>query len=56
MAIQVRRVVTGHDKNGRAVVKIDEVSKKHSLEPARTERLRGLDHGVVSRKQHGRGR
>jgi quercetin dioxygenase-like cupin family protein len=27
MAIQVRRVVTGHDKNGRAVVKIDEVSK-----------------------------
>ena len=27
MAVQVRRVVTGHDKNGRAVVKIDEVSK-----------------------------
>ncbi|HEY6367988.1 MAG TPA: cupin domain-containing protein [Candidatus Binatia bacterium] len=27
MAIQVRRVVTGHDKNGHAVVKIDEVSK-----------------------------
>ena len=27
MAIQVRRVVTGHDVNGRAVVKIDEVSK-----------------------------
>jgi len=27
MAIQVRRVVTGHDANGRAVVKIDEVSK-----------------------------
>ena len=26
MAIQVRRVVTGHDTNGRAVVKIDEVS------------------------------
>jgi quercetin dioxygenase-like cupin family protein len=28
MAIQVRRVVTGHDAKGRAVVKIDEVCKK----------------------------
>jgi quercetin dioxygenase-like cupin family protein len=27
MAVQVRRVVTGHDANGRAVVKIDELSK-----------------------------
>jgi quercetin dioxygenase-like cupin family protein len=27
MAVQVRRVVTGHDTNGRAVVKIDEISK-----------------------------
>ena len=27
MAVQVRRVVTGHDAKGRAVVKIDEVSK-----------------------------
>jgi quercetin dioxygenase-like cupin family protein len=27
MAVQVRRVVTGHDATGRAVVKIDEVSK-----------------------------
>ncbi len=27
MALQVRRVVTGHDAGGRAVVKIDEVSK-----------------------------
>ena len=27
MALQVRRVVTGHDANGKAVVKIDEVSK-----------------------------
>jgi quercetin dioxygenase-like cupin family protein len=26
MTVQVRRVVTGHDGNGRAVVKIDEVS------------------------------
>lgn len=27
MALRVRRVVTGHDANGRAVVKIDEVCK-----------------------------
>ena len=27
MALSLRRVVTGHDANGRAVVKIDEVSK-----------------------------
>jgi quercetin dioxygenase-like cupin family protein len=27
MALQVRRVVTGHDQNGRAVVSIDEFSK-----------------------------
>ena len=27
MALQIRRVVTGHDVNGRAVVKIDEISK-----------------------------
>ena len=29
MALQVRRVVTGHDANGRAVVTIDEVSKNN---------------------------
>ena len=27
MTVKVRRVVTGHDGNGRAVVKIDEISK-----------------------------
>jgi quercetin dioxygenase-like cupin family protein len=27
MALQLRRVVTGHDANGRAVVKIDEISQ-----------------------------
>jgi len=27
MALQIRRVVIGHDVNGRAVVKIDEISK-----------------------------
>lgn len=30
MALQVRRVVTGHDDSGRAVVKIDEVSRNLS--------------------------
>jgi quercetin dioxygenase-like cupin family protein len=28
MAVQIRRVVTGHDKSGRTVVKIDEVAQK----------------------------
>ncbi len=27
MALQLRRIVTGHDANGRAVVRIDEISK-----------------------------
>ena len=27
MALQFRRVVTGHDASGRAVVKIDEIAK-----------------------------
>ena len=27
MALQVRRVITGHDANGKAVVKIDEIAK-----------------------------
>ena len=27
MALQLRRVITGHDQNGRAVVKIDEISR-----------------------------
>jgi quercetin dioxygenase-like cupin family protein len=27
MALQVRRVVTGHDRDGRAVIKIDEISR-----------------------------
>ena len=29
MALQIRRVVTGHDASGRAVVKIDEIAKNH---------------------------
>jgi len=27
MSLRIRRVVTGHDKNGRALVKIDEIAK-----------------------------
>jgi quercetin dioxygenase-like cupin family protein len=27
MTVKIRRVITGHDKNGRALVKIDEVAK-----------------------------
>ena len=37
MTLRVRRVVTGHDANGRAVVRIDEVSKNtFSLRPGAT--------------------
>jgi phage terminase large subunit-like protein len=30
MSLTVRRVVTGHDKNGRAIVAIDETAKTSS--------------------------
>ncbi len=33
MALRVRRVVTGHDAEGRAVVKIDELPEPHSGRP-----------------------
>jgi hypothetical protein len=36
MALQVRRVVTGHDADGRATVKIDEVSKVFTGRPGAT--------------------
>ena len=37
MALQVRRVVTGHDPNGRAIVQIDEVSQNlRSARPGAT--------------------
>jgi hypothetical protein len=39
MALQVRRVITGHDASGKAIVKIDEVSKKPHVGPARRDRL-----------------
>jgi quercetin dioxygenase-like cupin family protein len=37
MALQVRRVITGHDANGKAIVMIDEISKNvHSGRPGAT--------------------
>ena len=37
MALQVRRVVTGHDADGRAIVQIDEVSQNlRSARPGAT--------------------
>ena len=37
MVLQVRRVVTGHDKGGRAIVQIDEVSQNlRSARPGAT--------------------
>jgi quercetin dioxygenase-like cupin family protein len=37
MALQVRRIVTGHDKDGRAIVQIDEVSQNlRSARPGAT--------------------
>src|ERR671919_154908 len=49
MALQVRRVITGHDANGRAIVKIDEVSKLEfapGLAP-RNHRMDSIDYIVV---------
>src|SRR6266542_2981603 len=52
MALQLRRVVTGHDDKGRAVVKIDEVSKNLvSGRPGATACVVGttLNNGTVFR-------
>jgi len=38
MALNVRRVVTGHDKNGKAVVRIDDVKANWSVGRANQER------------------
>ena len=43
MSLNLRRVVTGHDPNGRAVVKIDEVTKNLlSSRPEATAQLKRL--------------
>jgi hypothetical protein len=47
MAFQVRRVVTGHDAKGRAVVKIDEVSK-NSLQTGRERQPVEVDGKVLN--------
>ena len=41
MSLTVRRVVTGHDENGRAIVSIDEMSK--NVVQTRCARCRDLD-------------
>ena len=41
MALQFRRVVTGHDETGRAVVKIDEISQ--NLVSSRPGATAGVD-------------
>jgi hypothetical protein len=43
MSLTVRRVVTGHDENGRAIVSIDEIFKKRRADAARCARCRDLD-------------
>ena len=40
MALQVRRVITGHDAAGRAIVKIDEVSRNLASARPGASRLR----------------
>jgi hypothetical protein len=43
MSLTVRRVVTGHDENGRAIVSIDETSKNVSFGPGVTPRNHRTD-------------
>ena len=51
MAQQFRRVVTGHDPTGRAIVKIDEMAKTF-VSPPGCDLLRCLDDRRFSRRQH----
>ena len=56
MALKVRRVITGHDANGKAIVKIDEVvSNLKEGRPGRHGRA-DLDHGRLSGQQRRPGR
>jgi hypothetical protein len=51
MALKVRRVITGHDANGKAIVQIDEVvSKLKEGRPGRHGRA-DLDHRRLPREQ-----
>ena len=38
MSLKIRRVVTGHDASGKAVVSIDEIQQERDLAAARTTR------------------
>ena len=52
MPFQLRRVVTGHDDNGRAVVLIDETATKQvSARPGATAVSRMDDRGISGRQQ-----
>jgi hypothetical protein len=55
MALKFRRIVTGHDETGHAVVKIDEVAKDLvSLRPGATSCVVWTTQGFSGR-QHRRG-
>ncbi len=51
MALKLRRVVTGHDKSGKAVVVIDEQVKNAVSARPRRERERRLVHREFSGRQ-----
>ncbi len=51
MALEVRRIVTGHDANGKAVVKTDE--RLQAVQPARAPAYRRL-RDLVDRQDAGR--
>ena len=56
MALKVRRVITGHDANGKAIVKIDEVVGKSEGRPARRHGGADLDHRRLPGQQRRPGR
>ena len=56
MALKVRRVITGHDANGKAIVKIDEVVEQAEGGPARRHGRADLDHRRISGEQRRPGR
>ena len=51
MAFQVRRVITGHDANGKAIVKIDEIVTNVQGGPAGRHGARDLDHREIPGEQ-----
>ena len=55
MTLQVRRVVTGHDARGRAVIAIDETTKNVVSSRPGIIGERGLDDRRIPGRQFGRG-